>query len=140
MQEVNKQLLHYTKNRFTALFRDHLGEPLPEEKLLDFMVQGKINRGRCTDHPAGRHSIRTNQSPPPPYPIFLEAGCPSCRPTNSVKALKATRSQQTIRDKYFNIGSKLSYNIGIISPNNTPNEINGQCRRKEIIYKDITNT
>jgi len=33
-------------NRFTALFRDHLGEPAPEEKLLDFVVQGKINRGR----------------------------------------------------------------------------------------------
>jgi len=27
---------------------------------LDYMVQGKINRGRHTDHPAGRHSIRTN--------------------------------------------------------------------------------
>jgi len=24
------------------------------------MVQGKINRGRHADHPAGRHSIRTN--------------------------------------------------------------------------------
>jgi len=54
-------------------------------------VQGEINRGRHTDHPAGRHSIQTNQCPPPPYPhIFLRAGCPSCRPTNSVKALKAT--------------------------------------------------
>jgi len=30
------------------------------------MVQGEINRGRHTDHPAGRHSIRTNQCPPPP--------------------------------------------------------------------------
>jgi len=30
-------------------------------KLLDFMVQGKISRGRHTDHPAKRHSIRTNQ-------------------------------------------------------------------------------
>jgi len=29
------------------------------------MVQGKINRGRHNDHPAGRHSIRTNQRPPP---------------------------------------------------------------------------
>jgi len=54
------------------------------------MLQGKINRGRHTDHPAGRHSTRTNQCPPPPSPIFLQAGCPSCRPTNSVKALKAT--------------------------------------------------
>jgi len=34
----------------------------------DFMVQGKINRGRHTDNPAGRHSIRTNQCPPSPSP------------------------------------------------------------------------
>jgi len=53
-------------------------------------VQGKINRGRHTDHPVGRHSVRTNQCPPPPSSRFLQAGCPSCRPTNSVKALKAT--------------------------------------------------
>jgi len=31
------------------------------------------------------------QCPPSPSsPCFLQAGCPSCRPTNSVKALKAT--------------------------------------------------
>jgi len=30
--------------------------------LLDFMVQGKINRGRHTDHPAGHHSIQTKSS------------------------------------------------------------------------------
>ena len=54
------------------------------------MGQGEINRGRHTDHPAGRHSIRTNQWPPPPSSHFLQARCPSCRPTNSVKALKAT--------------------------------------------------
>jgi len=29
-------------------------------ELLDFMVQGKINRGRHTNHPTGRHSIQTN--------------------------------------------------------------------------------
>jgi len=39
-------------------------------ELLDFMVQGKINRGRHTDHPAGRHSIRTNQCPRPPSPPY----------------------------------------------------------------------
>jgi len=51
------------------------------------MVQGKINRDRHTDHPAGRHSIQTNQCPPPPSPHLSQAGCPSCCPTNSVKAL-----------------------------------------------------
>jgi len=60
-------------------------------KLLDFMVQGKINRGRHKDKPAGWHSIRTNHCPPPPSPHFVQAGCPSCHPNNSVKALKASR-------------------------------------------------
>ena len=75
-------------NRFTALFLGLPGWAGARRKLLDFMVQGKINRGRHTDHPAGCHSIRTNQCPPP-SPHFLQAGCPSCCPTNSVKALKA---------------------------------------------------
>jgi len=30
----------------------------------------KINRGRHTNHPAGRHSLRTNQCPPPPSPCL----------------------------------------------------------------------
>jgi len=33
------------------IFWHHPGEPVAEEKLLNFMVQGKINRGRHTDHP-----------------------------------------------------------------------------------------
>jgi len=44
-------------------------------------------------HPAGCHSIRTNQCPPLPSPTyFLHARCPSCHPTNSVKALQETQS------------------------------------------------
>jgi len=62
-----------------------------QKELLDFMVQQKINKGRQTDHPAGHHSIPTNQCLPPPSPIFLQAVCPSCCPTNSSKALKATK-------------------------------------------------
>jgi len=82
----------HTYNRFTALFPGPLGWASARRELLDFMVQGKVNRGRHIDHPAGRHSIRTNQcSPPPSSPYFLQqAKCPSCRPTNSVRALKAT--------------------------------------------------
>jgi len=80
----------YHHNRFTALFPWPPGWAGARRELLDFMVQGKINRGRHTDHPAGRHSIQTNQCPLPPSPHFLQAGCPSCCPTNSVKALKAT--------------------------------------------------
>jgi len=55
-------------NHFTALFPGPPGWAGTRRELLDFMVQGKINRGRHINHPAGRHSIRTNQCPPPPSP------------------------------------------------------------------------
>jgi len=75
-------------NRFTALSLRPPGWAAARRELLDFMVRRKIYRGRHTDHPAGRHSIRTNQCQPLPSPILsLQAGCPSCHPTNSVKAL-----------------------------------------------------
>ena len=77
-------------NRITAIFPGPSGWASARRELLDSMVQGKINRGRHTDHVAGRHSIRTKQCPPPSSPMFLQAGCPFCHPTNSVKALKAT--------------------------------------------------
>ena len=83
-------VLSSTHNRFTALFPGPPGWAGARRELLDFMVQGKINRGRHTDHPAQRNSIRTKQCPPPPSPYFLRAWCPSCHPINSIKALKAT--------------------------------------------------
>ena len=49
---------HNHRNRFTALFPGPPGWAGARRKLLDFMLQGNINRGRYTDHPAGRHSIR----------------------------------------------------------------------------------
>ena len=73
-----------------SLFPGPPGWPGARRELLNFMVQGKVNRGRQRDHPDGRHSIWTNQCQPPPSPNFLQARCPSCHPTNSVKALKAT--------------------------------------------------
>jgi len=33
--------------------------------------------------------LQTETTPAPHHSVFLQAGCPSCRPTNSVKALKA---------------------------------------------------
>jgi len=72
-------------------FRDHPGELVPEKNswTLWCTVQGKINRGRHIDHPAGRHSIWTNQCPPPPSRILYR---PDALPAtqSSVKALKAT--------------------------------------------------
>ena len=40
------------------------------------------------------------------HSVFLQAGCPSCRPTNSVKALKATKRVDT-RQEYINATVKL---------------------------------
>jgi len=43
-------------------------------------------------------SLQTdNHASTPPLKVFLQAGCSSCRPTNSVKALKAQDFQLQIR-------------------------------------------
>jgi len=39
-------------------------------------------------------SLQTDTMPAPHHSVFLQAGCPSCRPTNSVKALKALQSTE----------------------------------------------
>ena len=75
---------------FTALLQDHPGEPVPKENFWTIWCKGRLTKADRPTNPAGRHSIRTNQFPPPPSPHFLQAECPSCHPTNSVKALKAT--------------------------------------------------
>jgi len=41
--------------------------------------------GICKSAPCSRQIT----TPAPHHSVFLQAGCPSCRPTNSVKALKA---------------------------------------------------
>jgi len=40
-------------------------------------------------------SLQTDNHASIPPLSFLQAGCPSCRPTNSVKELKATTNKQT---------------------------------------------
>jgi len=75
---------HTTITVLRPFFRDHPGEAGARRELLDFTVQRKINIGRHTNHPAGRHSIRTNQRPPPPSPIFYRLDAlPATKPTVS---------------------------------------------------------
>jgi len=89
---------NYCYNRFTALFPGPPGWADARRELLDFVVQGKINRGRHTDHLAGCHSIQTNQCPPPPSPILFVSVTKStkiCRViVNSIS--KTTRTSTTI--------------------------------------------
>jgi len=56
-QQVNK---HHHHNRFNGPFSGTTRVSRCQNRTLDFMVQGEINRGRYTDHPAGRHSIWSN--------------------------------------------------------------------------------
>jgi len=46
--------------------------------------------------PYANHS-RQITMPVPHHSVFLQAGCPSCHPTNSVKALKAIRVQNCLK-------------------------------------------
>jgi len=50
-------------------------------------------------HMQVRTSLQTNNHASTPPLSFLQAGCPSCRPTNSVKALKALRKHY--REYYY---------------------------------------
>jgi len=76
---------HHHHNRFMALFLGPPGWAGARREILDFMVQAKINRGRLTDHPAGCHSIRTNECPPPPSPhiFYRPDALPAAQPTAS---------------------------------------------------------
>jgi len=54
-------------------------------------------------------------------PLFLQAGCPSCHPTNSIKALKATWNQNVpkiIRDDTINLFLKTAISILVMSKSN----------------------
>jgi len=75
-------------NRFMALFRDHPGEPVPEENFWTLWCKGRLTEAetliiRLGATPSGLTSVHLH------HPHFLQTGCPSCCPTNSIKALKA---------------------------------------------------
>jgi len=58
-------------------------------------------------------SLQTDNHASTPLLSFLQAGCPSCRPTNSVKALTATYNSAIFTDRYSDccIASLLSTGI-----------------------------
>jgi len=78
----NCNQVYQTPQPFYGLFPGPPGWAGARRELLDFMVQWKINRGRHTDHPAGRHSIWTKHCLPPPSPIFYRPDAlPVTQPT-----------------------------------------------------------
>jgi len=72
-----------------SFFRDHPGEPVPEENFWTLWCTGRLTEAdtptvRLGATPSGLSSAHLHHPP-----FFLHAGCPSYRPINSVKALKA---------------------------------------------------
>jgi len=81
---------HTHAQPFYSAFWDHPGEPVPEENFWTLWCKGRLTEAetptiRLGATPSGLTSAHLHHPP-----IFLRARCPSCRPTNSVKALKAT--------------------------------------------------
>jgi len=71
-------------NRFTTLFPGPPGWAGARRELLDFMVQGRINRGRHTDHLAGCHSAWLTSAHLHHSPIFYRPDAlPAAQPTVS---------------------------------------------------------
>ena len=99
--------MHSTNaNCFSALFRgppvfgDHPGEPVPEENFWTLWCKGRLTEAETPTvllgaTPSGLTSAHLHLPP-----IFLQAGCPSCRLTNSVKALKATNTNINNNKKF----------------------------------------
>jgi len=76
--------------------QDHLGEPVPEENFWTLWCKGRLTEAdtptiRLGATPSGLTSAHLNHPP-----FFSQAGCPSCCPTSSVKALK--RRKKTDRE------------------------------------------
>jgi len=68
-------------------FRDHSGESVPEENFWTLWCNGRLTEVD-TDHPAGHHSIRTNQCPPPPTLPFFTGRMPFLPPNQQCQSTK----------------------------------------------------
>jgi len=79
----------HTTTILRPFFWDHPGEPVPEENFWTLWCKGRLTEADTLTiwlgaTPSGLISAHLHH---PPH--FSQAGCHSCRPTNSVKTLKA---------------------------------------------------
>jgi len=83
---------HHTTTVLRPFFRDHPGEPVPEENFWTLWCKGRLTEADTLTIRLGATSSGLTGAHLHHLPIFLQAGYPSCCPTNSVKALKVTRA------------------------------------------------
>jgi len=87
VQNLNHHAPHH--NRFTALFWDHPGEPVPEQNFWTLWCKGRLTEADTLTIRL-RHSIRTNQCPPPPSPIFFTGQMPFLPLNQQCQSTEAT--------------------------------------------------
>ena len=81
-----------TPQPFYGPFSGTTGWAGAKREPLVFMVQGKINRGRHINHPAGSYSIRTKQCPAPPSRYFLTGRMPFLPPNQQCQSTEGNYS------------------------------------------------
>jgi len=90
---VNTTTTTTTTTVLWPFFRDHPGEPVPEENFWTLWCKGRLTEADTMTIRLGATPSRLTSAHLHHPPYFLQARYPSCRPTNSVKALKATLLQ-----------------------------------------------
>ena len=103
------QLPLNTHPHLTTLFLDYLGGPVPERWNQFGFYWSKRQWGISWAICKSASRSRQITMPVPHHSSFLQAECPSCRPTNSFKALKAQTSPQ----HWIKIGKLWSSNPGV---------------------------
>jgi len=71
-------------------FWDHPREPMPEENFWTLRCKGRLTEADIATIRLGATPSGLSRAHLHHPPCFLQAGCPSCRQTDSVKALKAS--------------------------------------------------
>ena len=73
-----------------AIFQVDLGSPVPECLYSGFYCELRMMEAVVTTAAIGRAKLQDSNRhhQQTQHPVFLQAGCPSCCPTKSVRALK----------------------------------------------------
>ena len=110
------QQIHRCKNIGTHTHTHLFSGPLSGNTRVSRYQKGKTNRDftETRDSEWQWHQLALSKSAPhsrqittpsPHHSVFLQAGCPSCHPTNSVKALKAP-APKALKHKCKKVGKK----------------------------------
>ena len=91
LNSINESCTSITTTVLRPFFRDRRCETLPEENFWTSWCKGRLTEADTPTIRLGATPAELTSAHLHHPPHFLQAGCPSCRPTNSVKAaLKAT--------------------------------------------------